>query len=320
VNGLRTRHWALQSTIVEVLAAFGAIEPAVTVKDIHEQIRTTIANADDPGSWAEASSILSCRYEPEEIVGPYTEAIGTLTDTERARLLLMAVRSTGTFAMFRSSDLGELADLVPTGDADLDDAIKNEFGRRAGVPPRDDVMPTELIDEAVGAVIGWSRFDNQLPPLPAGATPETLVWHDVMSLVVLLQRDDSPTDPTEIWHRLRTQPAEAVRALAMIDVADRRRPWDPDDLTVIPRLLRMWPDDINVILTWHSPTRSPPGPNGPGSTSTPSLCGPSAQSETSRPSRTSGPTFPIPTSERALHGRSARSTSATAPNLAVPTE
>lgn len=194
--------------------------------------------------------ILSCRYEPEEIVGPYTEAIGTLTDTERARLLLMAVRSTETFAMFRSSDLGELADLVPTGDADLDDAIKNEFARRAGMPPRDDVMPTELIDEAVGAVIGWSRFDNDLPPLPAGATPETLVWYDVMSLVVLLQRDDSPTDPTEIWHRLRTQPAEAVRALAMIDVADRRRPWDPDDLTVIPRLLHMWPDDVNVILTW----------------------------------------------------------------------
>jgi hypothetical protein len=250
VHGLRTGHWALQSTIVEVLAAFGAIEPAVTVEDIHRWILATIANPDDPSSWAEANSTLSRRYDPEEVVGPYSEAIRSLTDAERALLLLMAVRSVDTFAMFRWSDLAELADLVPTGVAGLDDAIKSEFARRAGVLPGDDVMPDEVIAEAVAAVVGWSRFDNQLPPLPPNATPEASVWHDVMTLVMLLERDDSNTDATEIWHRLRTRPAETVRALAMIDVADRHRPWGPDDGIITPRLLRRWSDDADVILSW----------------------------------------------------------------------
>jgi hypothetical protein len=260
IESREAAHWALSSVLVEALAAFGEVHSELTVADLQVQIRRVIASPDDHEARQLASAFLSRRYDSEAIVGPYAEAIGTLTKAERALLVLMAVRSEG-FSLFLADDLNDLASLVPSGDPDLDRAIKDEFATRAGVIDVDQFMPSEGIAAALAATIAWADLGGGqllVPEHDAGTAAGT--WQDLMTLVVHLHRDGQGHDLEQTWARLQAHPAAAVRSLASIHKGAGDSSWS-GGRPIVPRLLRTWPASLEPIVSWAvanpSEARSP---------------------------------------------------------------
>jgi hypothetical protein len=248
LESISPNHWALSSLIVEALAAFGEIHTEASVDTIHDDIRRVIAQSDEQDACELANSILARRYDPEEIVGPYTEAIETLTRPERARLTLMAIQAT-QFSLFLADDLTDLAALVPTGDTGVDAAITKELRCRAGVRAADNVMPTEGVAASLAATISWAVVDPEdLPFLEPGAGVKAEAWHQVMALVAGVVGHVC-RDARAVWAYLQDQPAETVRALAEIEAAERSRPWRAG-VPIMRQLIAAWPDEFKRIATW----------------------------------------------------------------------
>ena len=187
VEDIEPKDWALQHTQIEVLDAFGVIESATTLEGIQESVRTAIANPEDIEKCRVASGILALRFEP--MAGPYFEAVEELTKEEKVRLLAMGARGSNPSI---SSDLHitleELAKLVPTGNAELDDAAKSAFVPFLHGPPEDAFNPRQAAGACLSALRGWAKFESALPPEPAGLNAQQRNWRLVTSLILADQR------------------------------------------------------------------------------------------------------------------------------------
>ena len=97
------------NALIEVLAAYELLPGGPPVAIIEEEIRAVLEMADSEESWRSARTIVNLQAEDTRIVGPYTEAIDNLDPNERARLLLMAARSSPADGIETDWILGELA-------------------------------------------------------------------------------------------------------------------------------------------------------------------------------------------------------------------
>ena len=213
-------HPFLGGVLIEALASFGEIESSTTVEQIQARIRTVIANPEDIEKCKMASGILSMRFEP--IVGPYSEAVAELTKEEKVRLFAMGARGSDPSISFDLHvTLEELTKLIPTGDADLDDAAKSAFVPFLHGPREDALNPGQAAGACLSALRGWAKLESALPPEPAGLNAQQRNWHLVTSLVLARQRDDIKVDAQETWRILIGEPTETILTLASLNSGDR---------------------------------------------------------------------------------------------------
>lgn len=226
VQSLESNHWALQSLIVEVLAGFGEIDLDITADELQADIRVVISHPQDPDYWTRASAVVSNRFENEEIVGPYSEAIDGLDPDERIRLFAMAARGADpAMSTHLSWTLERLQDLAPTGDQELDIHVKAIFALFLDGPPADSVIPTESMATCVAAIRGWAKFETTLPPATASRAPDQAAWPLVARLIFRYERNDALRDPETTWQELTADRHLAIEALAWLDTAASATPW-----------------------------------------------------------------------------------------------
>ena len=226
---LETRHVFLQSSIVEALARFGQIENQTDPDALREVILDAISDSDSDDNCQQASSIVSYQFEEQSIVGPYYEAVEALTPHQKTRLLAMAARgSEPVHSPLLDWTLGQLADLVLTGDPEIDTATKSVFAGFFDGPPANAVMPQTAALACLHAIRGWAKFEPALPSAPDDLTPAEQNWRLVAGLLFGYERYDAQVDAEETWRALLAQPGRTAATLAQIEHADIRSHWDEE--------------------------------------------------------------------------------------------
>lgn len=254
VRSFETDNWALQSSIVEVLARFGEIHTDVTVQDLQTHIRAVIAQPHDVDYCSAARATVSNQFEDEDIVGPYCEAVDGLTRHEQVRLFTMASHPELLDSMHLAWTLERLHDLVPTGDVVLDADVQTMYRRFLDGPTVNSVIPTESAAACLAAIRGWAKFDSVLPPPPPNPTPDQAAWRLVAALLLRYQRDDAVVDAETTWRELIADPRTAIEVLALIDGATT---WEHRP-AVLTQLFADYPDQCRQLYEWalDNPTLS----------------------------------------------------------------
>ncbi|MCQ3812484.1 MAG: hypothetical protein KTV68_18250, partial [Acidimicrobiia bacterium] len=255
LRSIETSNLFLSTSLLDALAEFHEIESETTIEQLHERIRQTISRPRDMESCCAARTIVSMQYESQELVGPYCEAIGVLTNAEKAWLLTMAARGSDPDSWHLDSTLEQLSDLVPSGNADLDSAAKDVFAAYLDGPPEDASMPQVASAACRAAIRGWAQFESEIPPGPDNATPAQESWCLIASLLLFYERDDAAVDTEAIWGALLSEPAQAVATLAHIESADNQHLWDrqaqvPYHRRDLPQLAEDYPESIRRLFEW----------------------------------------------------------------------
>jgi hypothetical protein len=249
VNSLETGHWALQSSIIEVLANFGEVHSGTNVDDLRAYIQGILAHSDEDHCRA-ASSIVSNQFEDDRILGPYYEAVDSLSATEKVRLFTMAARGTDVgISMCLDWTLDQLCSLVPTGAAALDDAAKAVFALFLDGPPADAVMSTEATNACLAATRGWAKFNRALPPVTADLTDEQRNWRLVAGLLFCQECDDVGGDPHDTWRQLQADRPHTILTLSTLDGTVYRSPHE-QQRPALYRLYDDYPTELRELFEW----------------------------------------------------------------------
>jgi Nuclease-related domain len=236
---LPTNNPMRNTVILETLAAFGFLEPPVTIEEALEEIQSVI-NPDKAAldeflavarEWKveytsdellnqRADAIVGKMFE-DVFLGTYYEAFEQLTPADQARLLSRAalVDQTGIFSDWTLLRLVELGDecAIPA------------FVRRATHIETDTVSKDDAASAYFVAIIGCAQFFDLPPQLETLATPNELAWQAVgellfwhckhgIDLVELTERAEA------VWMKLETElQLAAIDPLAHLARCDARR-------------------------------------------------------------------------------------------------
>ena len=248
IRELETDDRILQGSLLEVLARFGEITNPTTAEELRDHIRTTILYPEDMDFCWTASGIVSSQFEYEALIGPYAVAIDGLTSQERVRLFTMAARgSDPAISLSLHWTLSELTDLIPTGDAGLDDAAKSVFSAFLERPAENAVMPQGAVDAWLTAIRGWAKFESSLPPEAADLTPEQRSWRLVADLLLRYERDDAGVDQQETWRTLLLDPQQTILTLASVQGATTSGPRG----SALGRLIEDYPEPLRDLFEWE---------------------------------------------------------------------
>ncbi|WP_419848635.1 hypothetical protein [Candidatus Poriferisocius sp.] len=255
LRSIDTSNLILSTSLLEALAEFDEIESETTVEQVHDRIRQTISRPEDMESCRAARSIVAMQYETQEVVGPYREAIGELTDTDWAWLLTMAARGSDPNSWDIDSLLEQLSNLVPTGNAALDNAAKDVFASYLDGPPEDSTMPQVASAACRAAISGWAQFESEIPPGPNDPTPAQRSWHLIASLLLRHEQDDAAVDAETLWSALLSEPDQTVATLAHIDSTDKEHLWDRQARAHyhrrdLPQLAEDYPESMRRLFEW----------------------------------------------------------------------
>lgn len=243
-----TTHPFLQSAVVEALAAIdrlGASPPSV--EELADFIRVEVlAMEDGPDAWRSASGICSSQWEPDDIVGPYYEAVHSLTESEQFVLFLRAARCDD--GVGRSWPLEQLCYATPTSDPDRHEELHQVFADAATGPPSPHGMIDENYDAHVYAVRGLGRLGSPLPPCE-NRDPDWQGWHLVDQLIVDLE---AGADSSATWSQIIAEcPWPAIGALFELRFAGRMAHTDRKaDAYVLGRLLKRFPRELRMLFEW----------------------------------------------------------------------
>ncbi len=270
LESLETENVFLGSSIVEALALFGQIENETDPNELREMILEVISDLDRVDSCQQAVSIISCQFEDQNIVGPYYEAVETLTPHQKARLLVMAARGSETVdSLFLDWTFGQLAAIVPAGDPDIDSAAQAVFATLFDGPPENAIAPQQAALACLHAIRGWAKLGPALPPKSNDLTATQRNWRLVASLLFRYERDDALVEVEETWQALLAEPGRTAATLAQIEDAGLLSRSDEEAQEFISRnyigclaadypehmrrLLEQSLDDFdNKSLPWHS--------------------------------------------------------------------
>jgi|GEM_PF-6803347 len=245
VHALPTDNLAISSSIVETLSALGDLTPARTIDDIAEKIQVVLGMRDDPMGQKMAYGIISNQFETDAI-GPYYEAVVTLSDSDRQRLLAMALDGGETDSMSMGWILGEIKDLA------------NPFTRSAveryvaRADPSNWFSAQEGMDGIVRALRLLAADDIPLPnPVDNGAADPA--WRASLALIMSsLGGADNPQPIEEAWATLVDRHPNVVASLLL----NLRRMWGlhatglEKSEDVHDRLLAMMPAAGLSVLIW----------------------------------------------------------------------
>ena len=247
LESLETRHVMLGSYIVEALARFGQIENETDPDELREAILDVISDPDSDDNCQQAVAIVSYQFEEQSLVGPYYEAVEALTPHQRARLLVMAARGAEpVHSPHLDWTVGQLADLVPTGDTEIDAAAKAVFAAFFDGPPENAVAPQEAALACLHAIRGWAEFEAAPPPESDGLTPAQKNWRHVAGLLFSYERDGAQVDIEETWRALLAEPGITAATLAQIEHADYGSQWDEKTQMIVRR------NDLRPLIADYS--------------------------------------------------------------------
>ena len=236
LESLEPSNLFLQSSLVEALARFGEIKNLTTPEELQDEILAVISNPDNAEICRDAGRIVSFQFEEPNIVGPYYEAVQGLAAQQKARLFVMAVAGTEPgISVHLAWTLEQLATLVPTGDAEIDDAAKEVFAAFFDGPPEKAVMPQDVSGACLAAIRGWAKIESALPPEPRNLSPAQRNWRLVASLLFRNERGDAKVDTEKTWSALLAEPNQTAATLAQIKHADIRSLWDEEAQDFIVR-------------------------------------------------------------------------------------
>jgi hypothetical protein len=240
----------LNSSIAEVQAAYGLIEPVRDVESILEEIRRIRDHPDLADPRKLARSIVHNRWEDERIIGPYSEAIASLPVSERVDLLVLALEGSDP------DDLGTdivLHELVSEADVSRND-VRDALVRFARAPdPSSWFMPQHGIRNHLVALRACAKFCSD-PPCREDVDAERKAWSVVGELVFWLEREKlghavGADSFAECWRSLlgdlRPAAAEPLYAL-----------WSSDgflggaDEPLHPRFVSRFAPELRELATW----------------------------------------------------------------------
>lgn len=239
-------HLGLSSTLVEALAACDAIEPINSLEDIREQIAAVVAAPEDPDAWAAARGIVFAQFDPEDIVGPFAEAVSELSDADSLRLHTMAARDEG-MSFNREWVLREVADRAAGADVAAVAVL-----REAAATVPTGWQPQEAVQAHLEGLRGWAVVSDALPVAAPAASIVARAWRLVDHLVFAILRDDeadAPPAPLE-WDELLDLCAPAtVDVLYWLSSADARwyRRSNPG---VYEELVERYPKQVRQLMEW----------------------------------------------------------------------
>lgn len=234
----------LNSILGEALATYDAIEPLNTLADVRSHIDEVLASQASPEADADAYSIFAWQFEPQEIVGPYFEAIDALPADGRRRLLIKAARGRPSYGFASDTIIGELVKMATVDDIEIQAVLALEAGRIE----TETISPQEAVAVHLLAVQGMGIFGAHLPsPDPALPAP----WRRVDQLVLALARGRE----SEI-HKAGARnwpPLLKDEAGAAIDVLmSMSKAYDTLDgnSTSYLRLTEAFPEEVRHLYEW----------------------------------------------------------------------
>jgi hypothetical protein len=247
-----TNHWAMGSCLVEALDAYGLVDGR-PLDDVEREIADVLALEDtDPEADGRAQTIVSNIFEPEGIVGSYSEAIEALEPEERRKLY---VRATRTAAADDISMNVALRELERAGDLS-DPEVQAPFLRMLVTPDPASWHGAQWgIGSCLVAVGACAQFAPE-PPEPAADVPGRESWRVIFGLLFWLEHDRvQGTDSTEPVQELLGEfelPAVRRGAAALLHMVRASDPWrDPDGLPAAhDRLLEQHAGEFAELFRW----------------------------------------------------------------------
>jgi energy-coupling factor transporter ATP-binding protein EcfA2 len=209
----------LSSMLVEALAACGEIEPLASNDEIAEMISVILANEDDPDAQKAAQRIYGNQFENEEVIGPYSEVIGSLDEKERLRLLSMAARS-GERGFAYTWLIAELSEHA----LELDDSARGVLAAEARNIEVDSTFPQDAVLTHVHGIAGWASLSDQLPPDVPSDDPLVTAWQTLDSVLFSLARPGTTAEEESVeaaWCQLIAAAPHAAAALDQLSLAVR---------------------------------------------------------------------------------------------------
>ena len=234
----------LNTMLGEALAAYDAIEPTTTLTDIRSRISEVLAAPVSAEVDAAAYGIFSWQFEPQDIVGPYFEAIEGLAPDDRRRLLIKAARGRPSYGSASDTIIDELVKMATPGDTD----IREVLGLEAGRLDTESISPQEAVAVHVLAVQGMGIFGAHLP---AQDTSLPAAWRRVDELVLALARGREPEiheAGARNWPVLLNE--EAGSAIDVLLRMSRAYGTLDGDSTSYLRLTDAFPDEVRRLLEW----------------------------------------------------------------------
>lgn len=252
LQALEPKHPFLVDSYLKALARFGEVESTTTEEDIHVQMRAVIDDPEDNGflqydDYCQlASDIVSNQFEDEAISGPYSAAVQGLARHDKIRLFVMAAHARGEFSsMDVDWTMQQLVELVPTGDAALDDTVKSVFATFLNGPPDDRATWQEDVNARLTAIRGWAQFEPELPPLIADPTPEQRNWHLIATVLFAYQRNDAVADQQTTWNALLLDPQATIQTIATMNHAARHA-----NQRLLGHLVEDHPAEMRRLFEW----------------------------------------------------------------------
>ena len=244
--------WGSSSLRIEALASYDQIMPVTTLEGIQESIADVIGDENNPDHHRLAQGIVSSMFEDERVLGPYSEAIGTLPEHERLTLFAMSVLAPDhSFAS--SSVMRELADAACSSEGIFGRALASG----AGSVPDDTVFPQEVVAAHLYALRGWAKVASTMPPAEASADPLVVAWRLVDELLLALFRgDDMAARAEAIWQQLITElPAHSTAVLHNLHGARMVYSGEQEPFAPYHALLGAYPEQVRLLLEWALPRR-----------------------------------------------------------------
>ena len=236
----------LGSSLVETLSAFGRIEPIATIEDIEEQIAAVLSRPDEPEAAEIAAAMVDNQFE-DDVIGPYWEAINSLTPDARADFLCLAVKATQR-RVWLSWTMHQLAALAEES-ATHGPAIRTAVERHVTQPDPEAYMSSEATAAWEAAVRAWAWCAEGSPPEWEG---QATVWVELGQTLLLVHRGQEVGEPV---HRLIEFGADAVQALY-----DLRMHSPSDRRSVLSILKDARRDEMRDLFRWA--VRHPEGFEG----------------------------------------------------------
>ena len=238
------------STLIEVLASYGEIEPINSLDGIRAEIAELLAAPDNPDHHELAQSVVSRMFEDERILGPYNEAIDTLPDDQRMTLFAMAALAPGYSFIAGPYSLRHLSGGVQSADG----IVARALAQHASMVPDDTFARQEVVASHLHALRGWARISDALPFADQRTEPLHFAWRLFDELLLLLFRDTAGTPLTvTIWRQLSTElPAAAVTVLHDIyrGNVELVNYGDMESFSPHRGLIAAYPEQIRVLLEW----------------------------------------------------------------------
>jgi Nuclease-related domain/ATPase family associated with various cellular activities (AAA) len=200
LEAFETNNLALNTALIEALAALGGVEPVKNEDDIAAEIAETLLMKGHPEAEKLAYGIVSSQFE-NEIVGPYYQVISALPTEQRLELLAMALNGGEHAFVTDCFILDEIEDL---SSPEARDAVNRYVAR---INPREVMSVQHAMQGTIRAMILLAQ--DSLPIPPAASGDRDPVWQSAMELTYAAAGDDDQVLATA-WAAFAADHPEAV--------------------------------------------------------------------------------------------------------------